>query len=139
MSVKELRNFLCGRYAFQILSKNDGVFIVKEKLTEEQKLNPIQKIESSEKNINENKKYFSISTIDISDHNIEVQSYVSLTKKGNGYGVIVDSRFYYGPFSSDANIEVKWIGFVNSDGVFPSSTVFRTNNGTFGVNILEYQ
>jgi hypothetical protein len=139
IGAKELRNFLCGQYAFQIFSKNDGVFIVKEKLTEEQNLNYIPKKEKIEKNSSGNKKYFSISTIDISDHNIEVQSYVSLTKNKNGYAVIVDSRFYYGPFTSDADVEIKWIGFVNSDGVFPTSTVFRTNNGTFGVNILDYQ
>lgn len=140
IGAKELRNFLCGRFAFQIFDKNDGVFIVKEKLNEESLPELIQKTEISKSNYDaSNKKYFSISTMNISGYNIEVQSSVSLTKKGNGYGVIVNSRFYYGPFSQNAQIEVKWAGFVNSTDVFPTSTVFRTKEETYEVNFSEYQ
>jgi hypothetical protein len=139
IGAKGLRGFLCGQFAFQVSDKNDGVFIVIDKLNEGSLPELKQKTETPKSNDLPNKKYFTISTIDISGHNIEVQSNVSLTKKGNGYGVIVNSRFYYGLFSQDAQVEVKWVGFVNSTDVFPTSTVFRTKEDTYGVNFSEYQ
>ena len=133
---KGLRGFLCGQFAFQKSEKNDGLYIVKNKL-DEASLSELSKKSENKEIINS--KYFSISTINISGHNIEVQSNVSLTKKGNGYGVVVNSRFYYGLFSQDAQVEVKWLGFVNLTDVFPTSTTFRTKEDTYGVNFSEYQ
>ncbi len=139
IGAKGLRGFLCGRFAFQVSNKNDGIFIVKDKLNEDALPKLIEKIETPKNKNISNEKYFSISTIHISEHNIEVQSNVFLTKKGNGYGVLVNSHFYYGPFSQEAQVEVKWTGFVNSNDVFPTSTVFRTKEDTYGINFSEYQ
>lgn len=139
IGAKGLRGFLCGLFAFQVLDKNDGIFIVKDKVNEDTLPKLIEKTETPKNNNISNEKYFSISTINISGHNIEVQSNVFLTKKGNGYGVLVNSRFYYGPFSQDAQVEVKWTGFVNANNVFPTSTEFRTKEETYGINFSEYQ
>lgn len=119
VGAKGLRNFLCGQFAFQILNKNDGVFLVKEN--------------------NEKDKYFTISTIEIDDNNIEVQSSISLTKNKNGYALIINSRFYYGIFSTEAPIEVKWIGFISEKELFPTSLFFKTKENNFQFNFTEFQ
>jgi hypothetical protein len=139
IGAKGLRGFLCGRFAFQFTDKNNGIYIVNDRENFDSLSEMAGKKKISEKNVILNKKYFSISTYNISGHNIEIQSHVSLTKKGEGYGVFVNSRFYYGLFSQDAQVEVKWTGFVNSNTVFPTSTVFRTMEDTYVINFNEYQ
>ncbi|APJ04755.1 hypothetical protein [Silvanigrella aquatica] len=153
MGAKELRSFLCGQYAFHISDENDGIFIVKEtspelKTENKKPIDNINKVEENELKIEYpdekvifNKKYFAISTIQISSYNIEIHSNVSITKnpKGNGFGVIVNSRFFYGPFSNDAQVDVKWVGYINNNNVYPSSTIFRTKEETFSVSFIEYQ
>lgn len=142
IGAKGLRDFVCGEYAFQTSEKNDGIYLVKEKSIEKSLPEMTEKMEKTEipqNNDVQNKKYFTISTIHLSGHKIEVQSNFSLTKKGNGFGVVVNSRFYYGLFSQDAQVEVKWIAFVDETNVYPTSTIFRTKEDTYRVNFTEYQ
>lgn len=135
---KGLRSFLCGDFAFSKQKDNNGIYIVRE--IKENKIS--ESSEGVQPEVQENilnNKYFSISNIEISGTNIEVQSYISLTKNENGYGVIINSRFYYGIFSQDTQIEVKWTAFVNPLIVRPTATTFRSREDTFLVNFSEYQ
>ncbi|WP_397599485.1 hypothetical protein [Silvanigrella sp.] len=138
IGAKGLRSFLCGEYAFVKQKDNNGIYIVREK--KEKTDSDGNEIVPQEVEINEsNNKYFSISNIDISGSNIEVQSYVSLTKNENGYAIIVNSRFYYGLFSQDTQVEVKWIAFVNPLEIRPTSAIFRSNENKFSIIFSEYQ
>ncbi len=138
IGAKGLRSFLCGEYAFLKQKDNNGIYIVREK--KEQKALEANDIAQQDPETNDsNNKYFSISNIDISGSNIEVQSYVSLTKNENGYAIIVNSRFYYGFFSHDTQVEVKWIAFVNPLEVRPTSAIFRSKENKFSIIFSEYQ
>lgn len=133
-----IRSFMCGEYAFKTQKNNDGIYIVKTKVRKEFSENIQTNIDEEVNNFQQNK-YFSISNINISGANIEVQSYVSITPKDNGYAVAIDSRFYYGIFSQDSQVEVKWVGFVSSNNVLPTSTVFKSKDQTFSIYFSEFQ
>ncbi len=133
-----IRSFMCGEYAFKTQKNKDGIYIVKTKVRKEFSENIQTNIDEEVNNFEQNK-YFSISNIDISGANIEVQSYLSITPKDSGFAVAIDSRFYYGIFSQDSQVEVKWVGFVNSNKVQPTSTVFRSKDQTFSIYFSEFQ
>ncbi|RDB36332.1 MAG: hypothetical protein DCC88_05470 [Spirobacillus cienkowskii] len=143
---KGLRNIFCGRLPFQFVSEEDGIFYVKDKEDKNDKKEILNKKEAesllSNKTVNLpniiNKSYFSRSTINLLDREVYVNSYISVTKNNNGYGIIANSRFYYGPFVKDSDLELKWVGFVNSDVVVPTSVMFRTTYDIFIIDIHEY-
>ncbi|WGL61069.1 hypothetical protein QEJ31_05605 [Pigmentibacter sp. JX0631] len=133
-----IRSFMCGEYAFKTQKSNDGLYIVKEKVRKEYSENIQTNIDKEVNNFEQNK-YFSISNIDVSGKDIEVQSYVSVTAKDNGYAVAIDSKFYYGFFAHDTQIEVKWVGYVAQNILKPTSVVFRSKNQTFSIYFSEFQ
>jgi hypothetical protein len=143
---KGLRNIFCGRLPFQFVSDEDGVFYVQEIQDKNDKKEILNKKDAesllSNKNLNlqniVNKSYFSRSTINLLGREVYVNSYISVTKNNNGYGIITNSRFYYGLFAKDSDLELKWVGFVNSDVVVPTSVMFRTAYDVFIIDINEY-
>lgn len=133
-----IRAFLCGEYAFQRVNKNDGIYVVKNTAEQKDNLNNQEALANNENAFDKNK-YFSISTTDLSGTKLEVQSYVAITPKAEGYGVAINSRFYYGIFSSDSQIEVKWVGYVSHSLVLPTSVVFKSKEHIFSILFSDYQ
>ncbi|BBH54195.1 hypothetical protein [Fluviispira sanaruensis] len=131
---KNLREFICGGYAFKKINSNDGIFVEakedeKNKIYTEQDLKPI-----------ENKRqYIAISTVKISDNEIEVQSNLSLERKGLGYTLVMNSQFYYGLFSNETDVYVRWAGYVLADNIYPSELTFRIGSDVYTINLSEYQ
>ncbi|WP_186647931.1 hypothetical protein [Fluviispira vulneris] len=134
IGAKNLRAFICGGYAFQKINSNDGLFL---ELKEEEKNK--NHTENNFTPVENKRQYIAISTVNISDNNIEVQSKLNLERKGLGYTLVMNSQFFYGFFSNETDIYVRWAGYVLADNIYPSELIFRIGSDVYTINLSEYQ
>ena len=118
----ELRNIFCGSYAFKQDKINNTIF-VKDNVS------------------SKNDTFFTKNEQEIDGHSIEVQSDLELVDSADddeGYDLTIKSKFLYGFFGSNTNLEVDWMGYVDEDEVTPKIINFNYENKQYELKILDY-
>ncbi|KAB8028139.1 hypothetical protein [Fluviispira multicolorata] len=131
---KNLRKFLCGSYAFEKLNEVDGIF-TEVKTVDGNSFNS----EINLAPISNKRQFITISTLVIDNNEVEVQSNLSLERKGLGYSLVMNSQFYYGPFSKESDVRVRWAGYALADNVYPTELTFKIGTDIYTINVTEYQ
>lgn len=130
---KQLRSFICGEYAFRFKNKSDGLFLKVN--SEEKKLDPLKFIEI----IQNDRQFISISSIKVEHADIEVQSNISYEKQKNGESFIIDSKFYYGLFTNESPVKLKWTGYLSDKQVYPTQLNIKLNDNDFTIYLNDFK
>lgn len=116
LGAHELRQMFCGSYAFHpteknILMKGDDFLV-------------------------DNKQ-------EIDGHNFDVQSNLNLedspsNSNEDGYDLTIQSKFLYGFWGGDSQLNLNWSGFVDDEKVIPKTINFNYEKNQYELSVLDY-
>jgi len=88
-----------------------------------------------------NKDRFDEQTVlQINRHDIKIKNTFSISNQDHNTILTIDSRYFYGFFSSDADIQTTWTGLVEKNGVRTKSIRFTfENSDSYFIDFMDYE